>query len=125
MRTLANREHCGSRSISFRNQQWKGESKWCRDRLISTAKDFDVAYSSVLGNVAKDFGCISIDAEVLGGTPRISHTRIPVYLILDAIEHYGDLKGALKSYPHLTMTQVKDAVCFAAQVLEHPVEHES
>jgi uncharacterized protein (DUF433 family) len=44
-------------------------------------------------------------------------------MILDAIEHYGDLEGAIKSYPHLTLTQVKDAVRFAAQILEYPVEY--
>jgi len=46
-------------------------------------------------------------------------------MILDAIEHYGDLPGALKSYPQLSLGQIKEAVCFAAQVLEHPVDYES
>jgi uncharacterized protein (DUF433 family) len=44
-------------------------------------------------------------------------------MILDAIEHYGDLAGAMKSYPQLSLNQIKDAVCFSAQVLEHPVEY--
>jgi uncharacterized protein (DUF433 family) len=124
MSRSAEREHCESRSISLKHEHWKGESRWCRERFISTAKDFDVSYSSVLDNVVKQFGNVSIDSEILGGTPRISGTRVPVYMILDAIEHYGDLAGAIKSYPHLTIAQVKDAVRFAAQVLEHPVEYE-
>jgi uncharacterized protein (DUF433 family) len=82
-------------------------------------------FTSVLTRAAAKFGCIAIDPETLGGTPRISGTRIPVYMILDAIEHYGELGGALKSYPHLSLEQVKEAVCFAAEVLEQPVEHES
>lgn len=124
MSASANRKRCDSRSISQINGDWKDENKWGRDRFISTAKDFDVSYSSVLENVVEQFGCVSIDSEILGGTPRISGTRIPVYMILDAIEHYGDLEGAIKSYPQLTMIQVKEAVRFATQVLEYPVEHE-
>jgi hypothetical protein len=37
----------------------------------------------------------------------------------------GDLSGALKSYPRLSLGQVKEAVCFAAEVLEHPVDYET
>lgn len=97
----------------------------CRERFISTAKNFEVSFSSVLTAAASHHPFIAIDEEILGGTPRISGTRIPVYMILDAIEYYGDLEGAMKSYPQLSLDQVKEAVCFAGEVLEHPVDNES
>jgi uncharacterized protein (DUF433 family) len=96
-----------------------------RERFISTAKDFDVSFGSVLEHTASQYLNIAIDAEVLGGTPRISGTRIPVYMVLDAIEYYGRLDGALESYPQLSIEQVKDAVSFAGDVLELPVDYES
>lgn len=103
------------------------ERRWPKHRewFISTAKDFDVSFCSVLESAAKHYRHIAMDKEVLGGTPRIAETRIPVYMVLDAIEYYGDLKGALKSYPQLSLDQVKEAVCFAGEVLEHPVDNES
>ena len=56
---------------------------------------------------------------VMGGSPCIKGTRIPVYMILDAVEYYGNLKGVLRSYPQLTVRQVKDAVRFSKIAMEH------
>jgi len=39
-------------------------------------------------------------------------------MILDAIEYYGNVKGVLKSYPHLTVEQVRDAVRFSKIAME-------
>jgi|ERR1035441_6573649 uncharacterized protein (DUF433 family) len=105
---------------SFHDRNWK-----CREQSISTEKDFDLLYSSVLEHAANRCPGISIDPDTLGGTPRIAGTRIPVYMILDAIEYYGDLAGAIKSYPALSLNQVKEALGFAVYVLEHPVEYEA
>jgi uncharacterized protein (DUF433 family) len=111
----------GSSSLREERGQWPK----CRDRFISTLKDFDVPFASVLREAATQYSSIAIDDEILGGTPRIAGTRIPVYLVLDAVEHYGDLDGALKSYPQLSLEQVKEAMGFAEAVLEHPVDYES
>ncbi len=46
-------------------------------------------------------------------------------MVLDAVEHYGNLEGALKSYPDLSMEQVKQAVSFSAYVLECRIGLES
>jgi len=46
-------------------------------------------------------------------------------MVLDAVEYYGELEGARKSYPQLSIEQVKEAVSFAGTVLEHPVDHEA
>jgi len=103
----------------------RGHWPKCRDRFISTLKDFEVPFCLVLREAATQFPCIAIDDEILGGTPRIAGTRIPVYMVLDAIEYYGELEGARKSYPQLSPEQVKEAVGFAGAVLEHPVDNES
>jgi len=94
------------------------------DECGLSSKDFDVPFSTVLRKALGDFPSIDIDSDVLCGTPRIAGTRIPVYMILDAVQHYGTVQGALTSYSHLTEHQVKEALMFAAAVLEHPFEHE-
>lgn len=83
---------------------------------------FDVPFLSVLQETARHYKSIAIDADVLGGAPRIVGTRIPVYMILDAIGFYGDLSGALKSYPQLSLEQIKEAVGFTREVLERPID---
>jgi len=102
----------------------RGHYPKCRDRFISTLKDFEVPFCLVLQDAATEYPCIAIDDEILGGTPRIAGTRIPVYMVLDAVEYYGELEGARKSYPQLSLEQVKEAVGFAGAVLEHPVDNE-
>jgi uncharacterized protein (DUF433 family) len=87
-----------------------------------TAKDLDVPFSSVLNSALEKSKHVDINYGILGGAPRIKGTRIPVYMILDAIEFHGNLKGAIKSYPELTMEQVRDALLFAANVLECPCD---
>jgi uncharacterized protein (DUF433 family) len=103
----------------------RGHWPKCRERFISTLKDFEVPFCSVLLEAATSYPSIAMDDEILGGTPRIAGTRIPVYMVLDAVEYYGDLEGARKSYPQLSLEQVKEAMCFAGAVLEHPVDYES
>ena len=103
------------------------KERWpkCRDRFVSTTKDFNIPYAEVLATARVHYEHIAIDADVICGTPRIAGTRIPVYMVLDAVQHYGTLEGALLSYPHLSIEQVKDALRFSVEVLEHPVEYKS
>jgi uncharacterized protein (DUF433 family) len=54
------------------------------------------------------------------GRPCIAGTRIPVHLVLWAIEQHGSVEGALKSYPDLSVEQVKEALYFAETVLGSP-----
>jgi uncharacterized protein (DUF433 family) len=61
---------------------------------------------------------IVVRRGLVGGNPCIKGTRIPVYMILDGVEYYGNLKGVLKSYPQLTIQQVKDAVRFSKIAME-------
>jgi len=87
-----------------------------------TAKNFDVSFRWVLQKALEDSSHIDINYGVLGGTPRIADTRIPVYMILQAIEYHENLEGAIKAYPRLNMEQVRDAILFAAAVLECSVD---
>jgi uncharacterized protein (DUF433 family) len=77
---------------------------------VSTREAFAVAERQVRS--------IVIQKGLMGGNPCIKGTRIPVYMILDGIEYYGNLKGVLKSYPQLTAQQVKDAVRFSKIAME-------
>jgi uncharacterized protein (DUF433 family) len=113
---------------AFPDSPFYGRSRWPKHyigKLFSTAKDFDISLASAFESAARHHRCIAIDKEILGGTPRIAGTRIPIYMILDAIEYYGSLEGALTSYPHLSLEQVREAVSFAGEVLEHSVDNES
>jgi len=93
---------------------------WDRQNPIDTppAKNLTVTLLSVVQRELPHFSQIEMTRGVLGGTPRVIGTRIPVSMILDAVRFYGDLAGAIKSYPDLTMDQVKEAVGFSAAVLE-------
>ena len=88
------------------------------------AKDFDVPFSTVLRGVQQLCLFVDIDPEVLGGTPKVKDTRIPIYGILQAIEEYGSVEGATKAYRALSPDMVRDALRFAARVLEFPGEHD-
>ena len=66
----------------------------------------------------KQVPSIVVRRGLMGGNPCIKGTRIPVYMILDGVEYYGNLKGVLKSYPQLTIQQIKDAVRFSKIAME-------
>jgi uncharacterized protein (DUF433 family) len=104
------------REDSCDSPSWKYQ--WPHSHIASTKKNLDISFASVLRREIEEFAEIEMTPGVLGGTPRITGTRIPVSMILDAAQFHGDLKGALKSYPDLTMDQVKQAISFSAAVLE-------
>ena len=95
-----------------------------RHECVALGKDFSVSYGSVLKRVMQDYPSIAMDDNVLCGAPRIAGTRVPVYMILDAAQHYGTVEGVKVSYPQLTTEQVRDAISFAGAVLEQPIEYE-
>jgi len=113
MRLTSSDWHAESRELRF--------DKYLR-RHCPTAKEFRISLRSAFDEASKIVPAITSAAGVLGGTPCIRGTRIPVYMVLDAVEHYGTLKGALRSYPQLDQEQVKDALRFAKLVMERPVD---
>jgi uncharacterized protein (DUF433 family) len=113
----------GFPSRGTHDQEWRSDRPRIREQELGF-KNFDVPISDVFERSLQGRPSVAVDYNVLGGTPHIAGTRVPVFMVLDAIEYYGTLEGALKSYPKLTIEQVKDAVSFAAAVTEHPVDYE-
>jgi uncharacterized protein (DUF433 family) len=87
------------------------------------AKNFSVPFSSVLDHAKQLSLFVDIDPDVIGGTPRVGGTRIPVHMVLNAIEEYGTIDGAARAYRSLTEEQIRDAIRFSAHVLECPFEY--
>ena len=112
-------------SLLSRKLDWLAERQQQLNFLGIYAEEEERSYSLPLAEVfrraAYEVQSISIDPEVMAGAPCVDGTRIPVYMILDAIEYHGSLEGALKSYPRLSLEQIKDAVGFAKLVVECPL----
>lgn len=117
------RHYNGTRSLERKrgDDLWRLHSEQCS----TFEKNFGVPFASALQAALKDSPSIAIDSDVLCGTPRIAGTRIPVYMVIDAISYYGTVDGVLTSYPDLTQQQIQDALSFTSALLEHPVEYES
>ena len=62
---------------------------------------------------------ISIDPEICHGKPCIKGTRIPVYLILEMLEHGLSFKEILEEYPHITVDDVKACIKFAKALINN------
>jgi uncharacterized protein (DUF433 family) len=104
--------------------RWAVQGQHHTGECAYSGKDLTIAFDKVLYKSLQGFPLIAMDRDILCGTPRIAGTRVPVYMVLDAVQHYGTLGGALTCYPQLTTEQVKEAVSFAGDVLEQPIEHE-
>jgi uncharacterized protein (DUF433 family) len=57
---------------------------------------------------------VTIDQDVLNGTPCIKRTRIPVHDIAAMIENGDEKSAILNAYPRLTPEQIDLAVLYAA-----------
>jgi uncharacterized protein (DUF433 family) len=64
-------------------------------------------------------GHIEIRPDVMLGKPVIRGTRITVELILRRISEGTQEDDILASYPHLTRTDIRAAVAFAADEIAH------
>ena len=62
---------------------------------------------------------ISIDPEICHGKPCIKGTRIPVYLILEMLEHGLSFKEILEEYPHITVDDIKACIKFAKALINN------
>lgn len=102
--------------------------KFCaswRSSRDAEIRHYGVPLSELFKIGTSEYPTVGIDANVMGGAPCIAGTRIPVYMILDAIEAGGGVHAALESYPRLTEQQVRDAVGFAKVLVECPLEQEA
>ena len=60
---------------------------------------------------------ISVKASVMHGKACIAGSRIPVFVVLEKLEHGYSLTDICEAYPHLTLEQVRAAIRFAAEIL--------
>ncbi len=60
---------------------------------------------------------IVINPEIMAGKPVIKGTRIPVDLILKLLSQGMETKEILDDYPHLTMSDIKAALLYGAEVI--------
>ena len=61
---------------------------------------------------------ISIDPEIQHGKPCIRGTRIPVYIILEMLEHGLTINEILEEHPHIKEDDVKACIAFARRFVE-------
>ena len=61
---------------------------------------------------------ISIDPEIQHGKPCIRGTRIPVYIILEMLEHGLTIQEIREEYPHLEEADIKACIAFARRLVE-------
>lgn len=87
-------------------------------RYRRSSDDSSISMREAFALAEKQVPSIVVRKGLMGGNPCIKGTRIPVYMILDGIDYYGNLKGVLKSYPQLTTGQVRDAVRFSKITME-------
>lgn len=79
-----------------------------------------LASSAMLGRMSNE-DLIVVDPGILGGTPCIATTRLPVYAVAARFRAGEPVSSILDGYPDLTEAHVLAAVAYAD---EHPfVEH--
>ena len=60
---------------------------------------------------------ISIDPEILGGTPVFEGTRVPIQVLFDHLDSGLTIEDFLKSFPTVTRKQVLQLLSIAETVL--------
>ena len=117
-------EHDESRIPPSHWEEEKGIRFWrYLARYYPAAKDFNLSLKDAFSKAEREIPSVASTRGIKGGSPCIKGTRIPVYMVLDAIEYYGDLEGVRRSYPHLTIEQIRDAVRFSKVVMDCYLEH--
>lgn len=86
-----------------------------RDQAVTVeVRPIEAEVEQGLGTLERARAMVTIDKDVLGGTPCIAGTRVPVHDIADVLAN-GDSKAAiLKASPQLTADQIELAAVYAA-----------
>jgi uncharacterized protein (DUF433 family) len=64
---------------------------------------------------------ITTDPQICGGRPCIRNMRIRVKDILDLLASGANSEEILEDYPYLEADDIKAALQYAAQQMDHPV----
>ena len=59
---------------------------------------------------------IESNPDVLSGQPVVRDTRLPVYVIVDAIAEGDSVEDLLEAYPYLERADIQQALHFAARM---------
>lgn len=91
------------------------QTRLVRDQAVTIeVRPIEAEVEQGLGTLEQARTMVTIDKEVLGGTPCIAGTRVPVHDIADMLTN-GDSKPAiLEAWPQLTADQVELAPVYAA-----------
>jgi uncharacterized protein (DUF433 family) len=65
---------------------------------------------------------ITVDPGLMLGQPVIAGTRLPVYVIVQAVAAGDGPKELLEAYPFLTEKDIEAALSFAARLAEWGLE---
>ena len=93
-----------------------------RSTRDSEVRHYGVPLSEAFKAASFSYPSIAISANVMAGAPCVAGTRIPVYMILDALEAGETLEAALDSYPQLNEQQIRDALGFAKLGRVHTIK---
>ena len=63
---------------------------------------------------------VTIDQDILGGTPVFSGTRVPLAVLFENLADGLSLEEILESYPTLKREQAVEALRLAERLLELP-----
>lgn len=69
----------------------------------------------------KDFKYLSANPNILNGKPCIKGSRISVSLVLEWLASGASLQEIHKTYPHLSMESLEEAVRYAALLGENEI----
>lgn len=67
------------------------------------------------------FDRITSNPSILGGKPIIRGTRISVQMVLEWVASGATRDDILRQHPHLTSTDVEQALCYAAESTRNEV----
>jgi uncharacterized protein (DUF433 family) len=62
---------------------------------------------------------IVVDPRIMVGKPVVRETRVPVSLILNLIAHGYSFDRIVEEYPVLAESDIRAAVLYASDVLDH------
>ena len=102
------------RTASRRCLDWVGEEKWSvqDDFLTVDLSPFWKSAQERLRRLSEARELVSVEKEILDGTPVIKGTRIPVYDVAASVSAGFSMKRILAAYPGLNQNQVELAALF-------------
>ena len=64
------------------------------------------------------FQCVSVDREIMGGTPCIRGTRIPITTVVGIVGDGMSTGDILAEFPQLTAEDIREALRYSAAAVD-------